>query len=106
MIDTTRLAELREDFGSDGLAELIEIFTKEAAQAIDALAPFCEQGPSQERREQFHFLKGCAVNVGASDLGATCARFETSDDGFSCNDFARLNDQFNAVRSALATADV
>jgi HPt (histidine-containing phosphotransfer) domain-containing protein len=73
MIDWNRVQELRDEIGSDGFAEVADMFLEEADQAVLAL----EAGPSPDAVEgQLHFLKGSALNLGLADLAAICQEGE------------------------------
>jgi HPt (histidine-containing phosphotransfer) domain-containing protein len=73
MIDWKRVAELKEEIGADGFAEVTDMFLGEAEGAVRALvaglAPDDVEG-------QLHFLKGSALNLGFSDLAAICQEGE------------------------------
>lgn len=97
MIDQARLDELANDFGEDDLAEIIEVFVAETWEAIDALESKFEGMEDAERRDQFHFLKGCARNIGATGLGDLCEEWETGDAPFAASDYVRLRNEFQAV---------
>ena len=103
MIDEARLNELKDDFGADGLAEIIEAFVEEARGAVDEIAPFCDTGPSPERADRFHFLKGCARNIGAVELGRMCEVMEASPEPFSSRDYADLRSAWESVERDLTT---
>lgn len=97
MIDQARLSELAEDFGEEDLEEIIEVFLAEALQAIDALEGRIESMDLQERREEFHFLKGCARNIGATSFGDLCERWELGTEPFAREDYSHLRAEFQAV---------
>lgn len=69
MIDWTRIDELKEEIGSDGFAEVADMFLQEAEEAVRALA-----GPLRvdEVEAQLHFLKGSALNLGLTELASIC----------------------------------
>ena len=106
MIDKNRLAELEADFGADGLDEIIETFLAETWEGIDALEPMLSAEPSDARRDQFHFLKGCALNVGASEFGALCERLEAENGPFEMSDYRAMRDMFQAVCAALGGTEL
>ena len=69
MIDWKRVADLRDEIGADGFAEVADMFLEEADQIVQGLA----QGLAADAVEgQLHFLKGSALNLGLSDLAAIC----------------------------------
>jgi len=69
MIDWKRVDELRDEIGTEGFAEVTDMFLEEADEAVRVLiggiAP-------DEVEGQLHFLKGSALNLGRADLAATC----------------------------------
>lgn len=69
MIDWNRVEELRAEIGSDGFAEVAEMFLDEADQAVRALIAGL---PADEVEGQVHFLKGSALNLGFADLAGIC----------------------------------
>ncbi|MEM7683836.1 MAG: Hpt domain-containing protein [Pseudomonadota bacterium] len=106
MIDKSRLQELADDFGEDDLMELVESFLEEAAEAVDKLEAMVSATFSEERSQQFHFLKGCALNLGANQLGALCETFEKRDGGFSITEYQEFCTQFRAVQDYFAQGDL
>ncbi|MEM7213663.1 MAG: Hpt domain-containing protein [Pseudomonadota bacterium] len=101
MIDPARLQELAEDFGPDDLAELIEAFLEEASEAVDTLEATVSDAYSEDRAAQFHFLKGCALNVGASQFGERLQILEHRDGGFSQTEYQSLRAEFHAIQEHL-----
>lgn len=97
MIDRSRLLELEEDFGAEDLEEIINAFLEEAEDSITALGGLLSDEPSPEREAHFHFLKGCARNIGANQLGDMCERLEVSNEGFGQADFRAVRGEFQAV---------
>ncbi len=76
MIDQTRLQELEDDFGADELGEIVEAFLDEAFEAVDELQTLDRDADLDAIGRHLHFLKGCARNVGAMDLGDICEALE------------------------------
>ena len=69
MIDWKRVEELRTEIGTDGFAEVAEMFLEEADATVETLV----SGPAPDEVEgQLHFLKGSALNLGLCDLAALC----------------------------------
>lgn len=69
MIDWTRVEELRSEIGSEGLAEIIELFLDE----VEAVVMRLMTAPDPAELEQdLHFLKGSAWNLGFAEFGAVC----------------------------------
>jgi HPt (histidine-containing phosphotransfer) domain-containing protein len=73
MIDWKRVAELKEEIGADGFAEVADMFLEEAEGAVRALLAGL---PAEEVEGQLHFLKGSALNLGLSELAAICQEGE------------------------------
>jgi histidine phosphotransfer protein HptB len=69
MIDWKRVDELREEIGTEGFAEVADMFLEEADEAVRVLV--AGLGPD-EVEGQLHFLKGSALNLGLADLAAIC----------------------------------
>ena len=97
MIDQSRLDELANDFGEEDLAEIIEVFLAETWEAIDALEARIDGAAGSDRSDEFHFLKGCARNIGATEFGDLCEHWEGSDAPFGAGDYARVRRDFDAV---------
>lgn len=102
MIDQQRLQELADDFGAEELAELIESFLEEAAETVQALEATVSDVHIEVRCEHFHFLKGCALNVGAMELAKVCESYEHSKEGFSTAQYMSVKADFEAVKSYFA----
>ncbi|OYX44658.1 MAG: histidine kinase [Rhodobacterales bacterium 32-67-9] len=69
MIDWTRVDELRSEIGSDGFAEVVDLFLDEVEGVVLRL----KSQPEPARFEaDLHFLKGGAWNLGFAEFGALC----------------------------------
>lgn len=75
MIDWTRAADLYEDFGEEGFAEVVDVFLEESDDGVQRLAR--SRTPEQDRAA-FHFLKGAALNLGFEELSRLCAQGEAA----------------------------
>lgn len=109
MIDEQRLKELEDDFGADDLAEIIDAFLEEVGEGVDTLGNMLSDQPSAERKAQLHFLKGCARNLGAMDLGDLCEQYERAELGasaFGPDDFARVVSEVERIRGYFASRDL
>ncbi len=102
MIDHSRLQELIDDFGEEDLADLIGSFLEEAAETVDALEGTISEAYTKERAELFHFLKGCALNVGAMNLADVCEAFENRHGGFSVDEYQSMKSDFDQVQAFFA----
>ncbi len=73
MIDWDRVRELRTEVGEEDFAEVVELFLTEVDEATAQLAA----GPDLSRlKDDLHFIKGSAYNLGFDRLGALCAEGE------------------------------
>jgi HPt (histidine-containing phosphotransfer) domain-containing protein len=69
MIDWERTNELCAEIGSDGFAEIVELFLDEVEGVVRRLS----KQPDPSRFEaDLHFLKGGAWNLGFAAFGALC----------------------------------
>lgn len=69
MIDWERVETLRDDVGGESFNDVVALFLQEVDEVIDRL----RQAPDLTVLEQdLHFLKGGALNLGFSGLGALC----------------------------------
>lgn len=75
MINWERVHELQSDIGADAFGALSELFLEEFEAAVEALSA-TSASCAQAREEQFHALKGAALNLGFDTLAAACARAE------------------------------
>lgn len=69
MIDWKRVEELRIEIGTDGFAEVADMFLEEAEVAVQALTTAIR---INEVETQLHSLKGSALNLGLVDLAGIC----------------------------------
>lgn len=69
MISWERVRELRDEIGADDFRDVVQIFLEEVEEVISRLRLHPE---SLRPDEDFHFLKGSALNLGFVDLGDLC----------------------------------
>lgn len=74
MIDWTRVTELQNEFGKSDFDEIVEIFLEEVEQLIKKLGNDADRS---NLRNDLHFLKGSALNLGFSNLAILCQAGET-----------------------------
>ena len=91
MIDWARVDELRNDMGSDGFDEVVELFLEE----MDGRILTMQTGSNQTRAEDLHFLRGSAANIGFSRLHQVCSVAEHDeefalDQVWSCYDQSKV----------------
>ncbi|MEL7091635.1 MAG: Hpt domain-containing protein [Pseudomonadota bacterium] len=73
MIEWTRVAELRDEIGTEDFAEVVPLFLEEVGGLVDAL----RDGPDLSRLEEdLHFLKGSALNLGFAVFSDMCSAGE------------------------------
>lgn len=75
MIDWRHVADLYEDFGEEGFAEVVQVFVEESLEGLQNLA---QSQSAEDDRAAFHFLKGAALNIGFKDMAALCAEGEAA----------------------------
>ncbi len=68
MIDWSRIAELKRDFGDDDFIEVLDLFVEETEAVVTRLA----EGRSTDVGGDLHFVKGSAENMGLAELAAMC----------------------------------
>lgn len=69
MIDWDRVAELRDEVGPEDFGEVVELFLEE----VEAVLARLRNDPRPATfEEDFHFLKGSALNLGFAEFGALC----------------------------------
>ncbi|MCD9147031.1 Hpt domain-containing protein [Pseudophaeobacter flagellatus] len=72
MINWPRVKELKDEIGSDGFDEVVELFLEEVDEIIEKL-----RGDDRGQLEQdLHFLKGCALNLGFDQFSDLCLKGE------------------------------
>lgn len=74
MIDWDRFNELRTDIGEEDFAEVAELFTEEMSEMLGNLA----RRPNTATADDFHFLRGSALNLGFIDLAKACLERENT----------------------------
>lgn len=73
MIDWPRVIELRDEVGTDGFAEVVDLFLEE----VEELSGRLQVAANAERlAADLHFLKGSALNLGFAHLAALCQHGE------------------------------
>lgn len=97
MIDRTRIAELKANFGPEGFAEVVEIFEEETAPVVDRL----HHGHSNNPAADLHFVKGSADNMGLTELATICRRAEAALVGGGAPDLAGLRAAYDRGRAEL-----
>jgi histidine phosphotransfer protein HptB len=81
MIDWVRAQQLQEEIGKDEFAEVVTMFLDEAEEVLARLSP--TQGAAA-LRDDCHFLKGAALNLGFAQLAELCQQAERRAKGGDC----------------------
>ncbi|MFB2532038.1 Hpt domain-containing protein [Paracoccus sp. p4-l81] len=68
MIDWNKVSELREEVGPQGFKEVIDLFLDEVEGVLLTLGL-----PGRRAEPDLHFIRGCASNLGFSDLAQLCS---------------------------------
>lgn len=69
LVDWSRIAQLREEIGTEDFDEVAALFLEEAGEAVDRLR---SAQPPGDLSDNLHFLKGCALNFGFAPLARLC----------------------------------
>lgn len=69
MINWERVNDLRREVGDEDFAEVVTIFLDEAETVLARMA---DAEGAESIREDLHFLKGSALNLGFRALAALC----------------------------------
>ena len=76
MIDWKRVADLRDEIGSEDFEEVLPLFLEEVLGVMDTL----RDAPDLSRLEEdMHFLKGAALNLGFEAFTNLCSAGEIID---------------------------
>ena len=73
MIDWKRVAELRDEVGAEDFDDIISLFLEEVEETLEGLHQIQDV---QTLREQLHFIKGSALNMGFETVAQLCDRGE------------------------------
>jgi histidine phosphotransfer protein HptB len=76
MIDWQQARQLQQDVGKEEMAEVVELFLSEVDETIETLQNTYDVMSASDRSAAFHFLKGCASNLGFKTFGAKCGQGE------------------------------
>ncbi|SDD99224.1 Hpt domain-containing protein [Paracoccus isoporae] len=74
MIDWNRVEALREELGEADFAPVAELFLDEIESTVMRIC----QGDAAQMETDFHFLKGCAANLGFSSFAEICQQGEAA----------------------------
>lgn len=73
MIDWSRVEELKDEVGQEDFLEVAEMFLEEVDEVVERLQT--NPDPSS-LKDDMHFLKGSALNLGFSAMGVFCQKSE------------------------------
>ncbi len=95
MIDWMQVRQLQDDVGAEDMDEVIQLFLDEVDEAMQNLETQYETMPPNDRSAAFHFLKGCASNLGFKTFADQCGAGEESakagnEPEFKVSDLTRL----------------
>lgn len=76
MIDWQQVRQLQEDVGAEEMSEVVGLFLCEVDAAIETLQYDYINMSAIDRSASFHFLKGCASNLGFKEFGDQCSKGE------------------------------
>jgi histidine phosphotransfer protein HptB len=98
-IDWRRVDDLASEIGRDAVVEVVAMFLEETDAVIARLET------QQPTADDFHFLKGSALNLGLTDFATLCQKGELH--ARQGRDAGGLRDetlqQYGAAKSALLT---
>lgn len=99
MIDWDRVRELQEEIGQDEFAEVVTMFLDEADEVLARVTP---AGGAALLRDDCHFLKGAALNLGFASLANLCQTAERrAKEGDCAVNLIELRNCYHASREAL-----
>ncbi|MHA7887237.1 MAG: Hpt domain-containing protein [Roseicyclus sp.] len=98
MIDRHRLNALREDIGEEDFADVVCLFIGEIGEKLTQL----QAAPQGATADDFHFLRGSAVNLGLTAFAEACTGAEGACRAGQPPDVAGVARAFAAAMAALA----
>lgn len=98
MIDWDRLNTLRDDIGEEDFADVACLFVTEIREKLAAMGA----DPASATADDFHFLRGSAVNLGLADFAAACTAAEAACRAGAAPDIPAIGRVFSASLSAIA----
>jgi HPt (histidine-containing phosphotransfer) domain-containing protein len=102
MIDWGRIADLRSEIGPEDFEEVVNLFLDEADEVVARLGKaLCTPGPGNALlRDDLHFLKGAALNLGFRALADLCQTGERQAAPLEEADIAQIIAVYGASRRA------
>ena len=104
MIDWTRITELQQDIGAENLSEVTALFLEEVEAVLTQLS---NAAPPGALAEQFHFLRGSALNIGFRRVAELCEMAEhVAASGEPCDaPIARLRQAYAESKALLLSPE-
>ena len=103
LIDTDRIAELRQALGAQQLNELLAMLVAECTTRPPRIRALIAAGDLAEARREAHSLKGAATSVGAAALGRAAHLVEMAQDSHAAQ--ARLDALDRRANQTIAALD-
>lgn len=102
MLNQSRIDELKAEVGEDDFTEVVELFCEEMDEVFDNI----QHANPAKLREDLHFLKGSALNVGLEAVGNLCISAENALAGSpeANPDLTELRSVYEQSKLALANA--
>lgn len=99
LIDWQRVDDLATEIGADAVIEVVTMFLEETDEVMARL------GETTPTTEDYHFLKGSALNLGLSDLATLCQLGEQEVNAGICSQNTRtaVLNIYPASKSAMIT---
>jgi HPt (histidine-containing phosphotransfer) domain-containing protein len=98
VIDRDRLNALRTDIGEEDFADVAYLFVHEIGEKLTSL----QAAPGAATADDFHFLRGSAVNLGLTHFAEACTTAEGACRAGQPPDIAGVAAAFAAAMAALA----
>lgn len=103
MIDWSRVEELKDEVGEEDFVEVADMFLEEVDEVVARL----QSAPDPATlKDDMHFLKGSALNLGFADMGRFCQESEQSatEGNTGSIDIAKLIAIYRASKDIFAQA--
>jgi HPt (histidine-containing phosphotransfer) domain-containing protein len=97
-IDWDRLSALRDDIGEEDFADVAIVFISEIGEKLAELTA----QPAAASADDFHFLRGSAVNLGLAALAEACTSAERACAAGEPPDVTGVAAEFDAALASLS----
>jgi HPt (histidine-containing phosphotransfer) domain-containing protein len=106
MIDWGRIDDLRSEIGPEDFDEVVSLFLSEADEVVARLQQAAGRAVAEAAlRDDLHFLKGAALNLGFRDLAELCQTGERQPTPPGPQDLERIAESYHASRRAFLAGD-